>query len=154
MLHQAVAVDEEEDRRSMKDNSGDELSKELAFRESRLRKIREVREALETEARQEAEQAKKEGLKNIETIQSDCMTGLDDDSVDVIFLHEILHALRKEKHEKVLKELYRVLKVSGVLSFSDHHMKKEERIPTVTAGGLFRVAKKGEDLCRFEKVPV
>ena len=61
MLQKAVAVDEEEDRRYGKDKRGDELPKELAFRESRLRKIREAREALEAEARQEAEQAKKEG---------------------------------------------------------------------------------------------
>ena len=61
MLQKAVAVDEEEDRRYGKDKRGDELPKELAFRESRLRKIREAREALEVEARQEAEQTKKEG---------------------------------------------------------------------------------------------
>ena len=61
LLQQAVAVDEEEDRRYGEDRRGDELPIELAFRESRLRKIREAREALEAEARQEAEQAKKEG---------------------------------------------------------------------------------------------
>ena len=61
MLQKAVAVDEEEDRRYGKDKRGDELPKELAFRESRLKKIREAREALEAEAKQEAEQAKKEG---------------------------------------------------------------------------------------------
>jgi len=61
MLQKAEVVDEEEDRRYGKDKRGDELPRELAFRESRLRKIREAREALEAEARQEAEQAKKEG---------------------------------------------------------------------------------------------
>lgn len=63
MLQKAVAVDEEEDRRYGKDKRGDELPKELAFRESRLRKIREAREALEAEARHEAEQAREEGKK-------------------------------------------------------------------------------------------
>ena len=61
LLQKAVVVDEEEDRRYGKDKRGDELPKELAFRESRLRKIREAREALEAEARQEAEQARAEG---------------------------------------------------------------------------------------------
>ncbi len=61
MLQKAVAVDEEEDRRYGKDKRGDELPKELAFRESRLRQIREAREALEAEARQAAEQAREEG---------------------------------------------------------------------------------------------
>ena len=63
LLQKAEVVDEEEDRRYGKDKRGDELPKELAFRESRLRKIREAREALEVEARQEAEQARKEGKK-------------------------------------------------------------------------------------------
>ena len=63
MLQKAGAVDEEEDRRYGKDKRGDELPKELAFRESRLRKIREAREALEAEARREAEQAGAEGKK-------------------------------------------------------------------------------------------
>ena len=48
-------MDEEEDQRYGKDTRGDELPKELAFRESRLKKIREARAALETEARLEAE---------------------------------------------------------------------------------------------------
>ncbi len=61
LLQKAVAMDEEEDRRYGKDKRGDELPRELAFRESRLKKIREAREALEAEAKQEAEQAKKEG---------------------------------------------------------------------------------------------
>lgn len=61
LLKQARGVDEEEDRCYGKGKRGDELPKELAFRESRLNKIREAKEALEVEARQEAEQARKEG---------------------------------------------------------------------------------------------
>jgi len=61
LLQEGVAVDEEEDRRYGKDKRGDELPRELAFRESRLKKIREAREALEADARQEAEQARKDG---------------------------------------------------------------------------------------------
>jgi transposase len=55
LMKQAEAVDEEEDHRYGKDKRGDELPKELAFRESRLKKIREAREALEEEAKREAE---------------------------------------------------------------------------------------------------
>ena len=61
LLRQAQEVDEEEDRRYGKDKRGDELPEELAFRESRLRKIREAKAALEAEARAEAEQAESEG---------------------------------------------------------------------------------------------
>jgi len=59
LLRQAQEVDGEEDRRYGKDKRGDELPEELAFRESRLKKIREAKEALEAEAREEAEGAKK-----------------------------------------------------------------------------------------------
>ena len=57
----AQEVDEAEDRRYGKGKRGDELPKELVFRESRLKKIREAKEALEAEARQEAEREGKEG---------------------------------------------------------------------------------------------
>ena len=46
LLKRAQEVDEEEDRRYGKDRRGDELPVELAFRESRLKKIREAQEAL------------------------------------------------------------------------------------------------------------
>lgn len=55
LLKSAEVTDEEEDRRYGKNKRGDELPKELAFRESRLMKIREAREALEAETKQEAE---------------------------------------------------------------------------------------------------
>ena len=58
LLKRAEAVDAEEDHAYGKNKRGDELPKELAFRESRLKKIREAREALEEEARAEAEQDK------------------------------------------------------------------------------------------------
>jgi len=57
LLSRAEAVDEEEDRTYGKGKRGDELPKELAFRESRLKKIKEARAALEAEARMAAESA-------------------------------------------------------------------------------------------------
>ena len=50
LLKRAQQVDEEEDQRYGKDRRGDELPAELAFRESRLKKIREAQAALEEEA--------------------------------------------------------------------------------------------------------
>ena len=70
LLQEGVAVDEAEDRRYGKDKRGDELPTELAFRESRLKKIREAREALEADTSQEAEQAKKEG-RQVASVPSD-----------------------------------------------------------------------------------
>ena len=64
--------------------------------------------------------ASKKRLANVETICSDCETGLSDDSLDVILLYDTLHALSDPG--KVLEELHRVLKPGGILSFSDHHL--------------------------------
>jgi len=58
LLQEAQSVDEAEDRAYGRNKRGDELPKELAFRESRLKKIREARAALEAEAQAEAEQGK------------------------------------------------------------------------------------------------
>jgi transposase len=63
LLRKAEVVDEEEDRTYGKNKRGDELPKELAFRESRLKKIKEARVALEAEARLEAEQLRDKGSK-------------------------------------------------------------------------------------------
>jgi len=59
LLKKAEVVDEEEDQRYGNDKRGDELPKELAFRESRLKKIREAKASLEAAAQLEATQ--KEG---------------------------------------------------------------------------------------------
>jgi transposase len=59
LLEKAQLVDEEEDRTYGKNKRGDDLPKELAFRESRLKKIKEARAALEAEARMEAAQSPK-----------------------------------------------------------------------------------------------
>ena len=61
LLRRAQEVDDEEDRRYGRDKRGDELPEELAFRESRLRKIREARAELEAEAREAAAAAEFEG---------------------------------------------------------------------------------------------
>ena len=55
LLKKAESVDEEEDQRYGKGKKGDELPKELAFRDSRLKRIQEAKAALEAEARLEAE---------------------------------------------------------------------------------------------------
>lgn len=97
--------------------------------------------------------AEKKCLENIETIQSSCATGLSDKCVDIVFMHEVLHALGGSK-QTVLKEIYRVLKDKGILSFSDHYMKKKEIMAILTGEGFFRLLKKGEDLYKFAKVTV
>jgi len=96
--------------------------------------------------------AAKKGLRNVETIHSDCATGLEDKSVDVILLYDTLHMLSDRK--AVLEELYRVLKDDGILSFSDHHMKENEIISGITSGGVFRLLRKGKKTYSFVKEDV
>ena len=94
--------------------------------------------------------ALKRGLTNVETVLSDCRTGLPDDSVDVVLLYDIYHDLAEP--EAVLKELHRVLKADGTLSFNDHHMKDEEVKDRITSDSLFRLAGKERMTYKFSKL--
>lgn len=86
--------------------------------------------------------ARKECLANVQTILSDCDTGLPDDEVNRVLLYDVLHDLSTP--DQVLRELRRVLKPDGILSFSDHHLKQEEIVSGVTGTGRFRLLKKGK----------
>ena len=65
LLKKAEAVDAEEDQRYGQGKRGDELPRELVFRESRLKKIREARQALEAEARQAAEKGREDNAQTV-----------------------------------------------------------------------------------------
>ena len=93
--------------------------------------------------------ASKKHLTNVETICSDCKTGLPDNSVDIILLYDTFHDLSDPNG--VLEELHRVLKPGGILSFSDHHMKENEIVTKVTSKGLFRFSRKGQRTYVFFK---
>ncbi len=93
--------------------------------------------------------ALKRGLTNITTIQSDCRTGLPDGSLDVVLLYDVFHHLGQPGI--VLKELHRVLKPSGVLSVSDHHLREQEIVSGITKQGFFRLAEKGRKTYSFHK---
>lgn len=88
-------------------------------------------------------------LTNVETIHADGPTGLADESVDVVLLYDVFHELGDP--EAVLRELRRVMKPGGTLSFSDHHLEEEETMSRVTAGGLFEFSKKRKNTCEFSK---
>ena len=61
LMRRAQEADDEEDARYGTERCGDELPRELAFREGRLRKIREAMTALEAEAQEASEQSQAEG---------------------------------------------------------------------------------------------
>ena len=54
-------------------------------------------------------------FKNIETILSDCNTGLKDNTINVVYLHNTLPLIKNKKG--VLNEISRVLKIRGKLSY-------------------------------------
>ncbi len=60
LLSEAEAVDQQEDKEYGSDCRGDELPKELARRESRLKRIQQAKKALEIEAKAAADQARTE----------------------------------------------------------------------------------------------
>ena len=91
----------------------------------------------------------RKGVENIETIESDCNTGLSNSHVDVVLLYDTFHHLAQP--DDVLRELHRVLKSGGTLSFSDHHMKENDIIPKVTDTGMFTLSKKGKRTYSFSK---
>ena len=93
--------------------------------------------------------ATRNGIKNLKTIESDCNTGLPDNHVDVALLYDIYHDLSRP--DEVMRELYRVLKSTGTLSFSDHHMKEQDILTKVAHPGMFKLSKKGKKTYSFEK---
>lgn len=93
--------------------------------------------------------AKRNGFENILTIESDCHTGLPDNSVDTALLYDVFHDLVHP--DDVLRELHRVLKADGTLSFSDHHMKDEQVLTRVTGAGIFRLVRKSRKTYNFAK---
>jgi ubiquinone/menaquinone biosynthesis C-methylase UbiE len=93
--------------------------------------------------------AARRGLTQVKTIQTDCATGLEDASVDVVLLYDIYHMFAAP--DKILAELHRVLKPKGLLSFSDHHMTEEAILSGVMQTGRFSPVRRGEKTYRFQK---
>jgi ubiquinone/menaquinone biosynthesis C-methylase UbiE len=92
---------------------------------------------------------KKKKLTNVKTILSDGKTGLPDSSMDAVLFYDTYHCLSEP--DIVLRELHRVLKPKGTLSFTDHHMKENEIITTMTKSGLFNLSQKAKRTFRFLK---
>jgi ubiquinone/menaquinone biosynthesis C-methylase UbiE len=93
--------------------------------------------------------ASKKQLANVETILSDCQTGLPDNTLDAVLLYDAFHHLSDP--DVVLKELHRVLKPDGILSFGDHHMKEKEIVVEVINDRLFRLLREGQRTYTFLK---
>ncbi|MFW9855492.1 MAG: class I SAM-dependent methyltransferase [Candidatus Thorarchaeota archaeon] len=100
------------------------------------------------------EQVKKAAVKNglqntITTILSNCTTGLDNETIDVVLFYDVFHALSEQF--SVLQELHRILKDRGRLSFSDHHLTEDTILHEISKDGLFQLVKKGNKTYTFAK---
>ena len=93
--------------------------------------------------------ASRRKIENLTTILSDGDTGLPDASVDAVLLYDTFHHLSRPGD--ILRELHRVLKPGGLLSFSDHHLSEGKIIAGVTASGLFELERKGNKTYSFRK---
>ena len=96
--------------------------------------------------------ANRNQLENVIAIHSDSVTGFPDNYFDVILLYDVFHHL--ERPDAVLKDLHRLLKPEGILSFSDHHLKEAQFLPVITRHNLFELYKKGRYTYSFKKLGV
>lgn len=94
--------------------------------------------------------AARKGLRNIETVHSDCATGLENGAIDVVLLYDTYHDVTNP--DGVLEELHRVLKPDSVLSLTDHHMKEDEILSQITRNNLFVLSRKGKKTYSFSKI--
>ena len=92
------------------------------------------------------ERSARAGLVNVETIHSANKTGLPDESVDVIWMCDVLHEI-KERRE-VLTELHRVLRRDGTLALHDG---MREKALDYTAD-LFSLTSRDDKFLRFTKL--
>ena len=78
--------------------------------------------------------AKRSRLSNVQTIRTDCVTGLPSGSIDVALLFDALHDM--ENKMAVLEELHRVLKVDGRLQYKDHSLFGDQLISLMKSSGF------------------
>lgn len=86
--------------------------------------------------------AKGKGLANVRGVPSGCETGLDSASIDMVLLYDVFHDIGEGERGGVLREIHRVLKPEGLLSFSDHHMDHDAIVRGVTESGVFTLAER------------
>lgn len=79
--------------------------------------------------------ADKQGFKNIRPMFGSKLADIPEGSADAALLYDILHALL-EPHS-ILAELHGILKLNGILSVSDHHMKRDPVLSMITGDGFF-----------------
>ena len=93
-----------------------------------------------------AEQSRRKGIANIETILSDYKTGLPDECIDTVWMCDAFHEVKQKR--VVLEELHRVLRKEGILAIYDG---MKDRVLNHTTG-LFSLTGRQGKLLRFTKI--
>ena len=94
--------------------------------------------------------AVEEGLNNIETITTNCSTGLEDNSIDVVMCFDMFHMSKGQQN--ILEEIHRVLKPNSIFSFDCHHMKEENIKSIIVGSNLFKLIEKIDKTYNFKKI--
>ncbi len=84
------------------------------------------------------EEAKKEGLANIETMPSESFqltVNLPDKSLDAVLVYDVMHQINDK--QGLLKELHRLLKGDGLLSIYPMHLGTDKMMAVMQACDLF-----------------
>ncbi len=92
--------------------------------------------------------AKEEGLKNIVPMHNrsaELKIGLEDESVDVVLLYDVLHYMDTAERNKIYNESLRVLKNGGLLSVYPKHYKSDEPLWSLSNMQLEDVIREIED---------
>ena len=85
--------------------------------------------------------ARRNGLANVKGILSHGPLPLVTGSLDAVLMYDVFHMLPDP--QAVLREMHRLLKPTGFVSFSDHHMSQEKIVADMTTGGWFVLSGKG-----------
>ena len=66
-------------------------------------------------------------MKNIKVIRTNGVTALDfkDESIDVVFLYDVLHYLKVIERHKLYCEVFRILRQDGFLSVYPKHVRED-----------------------------
>lgn len=94
----------------------------------------------------------KTGVKNVKPLLEDVTeTSLDNNSIDLAFLFGFMHFLNKFL-DKVLTEMYRILKNDGCISIQRWQISEEKLIQNITKDNLFELKEKTKKVLVFKKI--
>jgi len=93
--------------------------------------------------------AQQNALPHVKGIVSNGRVPLATGTLDAVLMYDVFHMLRDA--QAVLREMHRLLKRDGFLSFSDHHMREKKIAADMTAGGWFVLSGRGKYTYTFDR---